>query len=335
MCPFWLLTPSPHRHAPAMASEQLVRRHIWVLAGLMLMVPALVNSASLTCGASVLAVKDDFDTVTIPFSALRQDLDGGPCSYGSPATFPWNKGHPPTSGTQLCDSVGQAMGCTKGVPLDHICNATTKPTCTNGLKTATSHWIGGAVVTERDDPGCVTDSYRDRATGQHILVHKTTAIDADGDQVAACIQQSEAGACGGIDCPCPGLYISGTAWSDASAGGALNPLRSVPPSIPFLVRPGDCGFKLGTFALVSKVAAPGEDPNDWIGAVIADTGPKSTDLGEMSSGLLQAIGAKHDITIRVFPAISLATKWQWGTAQGNSANVQLLEQTKRESLKPH
>src|SRR6266853_5328718 len=121
--------------------------------------------------------------------------------------------------------------------------------------------------------------------------------------------------------------MSRTAWTNPATGVSMNPLDSVPPIIPFLALPSryiyrPCSVAYGTFVMASKVASPTEDPKDWVGAVVADAAPPNATLGEISSGLVQALGGTHDTVFRVYPDINLFPKWQWGTAQGIQANLQ-------------
>jgi hypothetical protein len=295
--------------------------------------------AATTCGKSTLESRGCFETIIVPGNAIGIDYDGGPCSY-APVTFPWDKGHgnQPTKGSNQCTTEGQQLGCSEGVPLDNLCNATRDPVCSDSHNTSGSHWIDGAVVTEGDLPksGCVTDHYIDPKTGQKIAVKEATAKDSLGQKIGACVQQSEAGACGGVDCPCPGLFISETAFHHRLKGGELNPYNKLAAgTVPYISIPKGCAIKLGSFAIASKVASPGEDPGDWVGVVVGDSGGGGKPFHEVSSGLVKAAGGKHDIVFRFFPDVDLSKKWQWGTPQSVAANLKLLEDTKKEVLSRH
>jgi hypothetical protein len=104
---------------------------------------------------------------------------------------------------------------------------------------------------------------------------------------APCVQQSDPGACGGVDCPCPGLYISATAYNDHAIASPLNPNKYVNAmTIPYISLGSGFlhAYKIGygTFVLASATYDeqnnPTENPADWVAGIVAETGPAS---GEM------------------------------------------------------
>jgi hypothetical protein len=270
------------------------------------------------------------------------DRDGAPCTYGP---YPCGSGIPPnppgkTFETPFCpgadaDNYGcgelanQVLNVTacprpkdstqpprKGVPLEHICNATDNFNCTYAdVSPATFK----SVVTDcsyrnaADQPSrCITDSYKDPQTGDVIQV----PVKTDAHGCSPCIQQSDPGACGGIDCPCPGLYIAQSAFRSPNSGSALmnpdNYLNGV--LIPYISVTGTvfktCGLSTGMFVTASTTydeqGNPTENPADWVAGVLGDTGGRA--LGEMSYAMRYRLGMPGDnvpVTFRIYPQVKV------------------------------
>jgi len=219
-----------------------------------------------------------------------------------------------------------------GIPLEHICNATNNDNCSYG---SISPACFTSVVTNCDI-SCITDHYVD-PTGDKITVpiksdgnnscvdrgnnkktckctEKLCKNDSDCPACTPCIQQSDPGACGGINCPCPGLYISQTGfrspnWSahpmnpDNYLNALLIPFASVPKSIAKKYH-----LKMGMFVVASAVYDknnPTEDPKDWVAGVLADVGGKK--LGEISYAMNYALGfPKGKVTFRIYPQATVS-----------------------------
>jgi hypothetical protein len=282
-------------------------------------------------------------------ATLKIDRDGAPCTYGP---YPCGSGFPPnppgkTFESPFCpgadaDNYGcgalanQVLNVTdcprqpnkKGVPLEHICNATNvnppQVTCQYGSPAAGSQPIIGnamytSVVTDCSYPNlpnqpkrCIIDSYKDPVTGDLIKV----PVKTDAKGCSPCIQQSDPGACGGIDCPCPGLYISQSAFRSPNWSAApMNPdnyLNAV--LIPFIsvTRAAyiNCGLSTGMFVVASTTydaqSNPTEKPQDWVAGILADVG--GTQFGEVSYAMAYALGMPADnvkVTFRIYPQVKV------------------------------
>ncbi len=270
-------------------------------------------------------------------SELETDRDGAPCTYGP---FPCGSGAPPDPPdggfvTPFCpDDRANAYGCgalpyqvpsvtscprqpnKKGVPVEHICNATNNVGCSyQNIGTATFT----SVVTDCSYPNlpnqpkrCIIDSYKDPQTGALIRV----PVKTDSKGCSPCIQQSDPGACGGVDCPCPGLYISQSAYRSPSwAAAPMNPDNYVNGLlVPFVSVTksayASCGLKTGMFVLASATydpsANPTEDPKDWVGGVLADVG--GLKMGEVSYAMWHALGEpppSKRVTFRIYPKVDV------------------------------
>lgn len=269
-------------------------------------------------------------------ATVKTDRDGAPCTYGP---YPCGSGIPPNPPgrsfeTPFCpDPIADQYGCgalanqvanvtdcprqpgRKGVPLEHICNATNNVNCSYP---DVSKARFTSVVTNCSYPNtkCITDSYRDPGTGDTI--HVPVKTDVDG--CSPCIQQSEPGACGGVDCPCPGLYISTSALSSPAAGAApmnpdnyLNALFVPFISVPKAVRVS-CGLEKGMFVVASASydaqSNPSEDPSDWVAGILGDVG--GHELGEVSYAMRDRLGVSENsnvkVTFRIYPQVKV-TGW--------------------------
>jgi len=271
----------------------------------------------------------------------KTDRDGSPCTYGpypcgsnSPSNHPGASSF--CSGSNAANygcSASQVSGAadcpssSSGVPLELLCNATNlnppQVTCSYGSSTAGhSPLIGSAhytsVVTNCDVPGCITDSYKDVATGQTIYV----PIKTDANGCSPCVQQSQAGSCGGVDCPCPGLYISQSALRAPNwAAAPMNPDNYLNPlTIPYIsvtkAALKNCNLTPGMLVVASTVfdeqTNPTESPADWVAGVLADAG--GTSLGEMSYAMRLALGTPADgtkVSFRIYPQVVV----NWPVAQ--------------------
>jgi hypothetical protein len=270
-------------------------------------------------------------------STIETDRDGSPCTYGP---YPCGSSFPPNPpGKQFessfCPGVdADNFGCgtlayqftnvtacphqasLKGVPLENICNATNNVDCSYSDVSSAKFT---SVVTNCEYPNtaanpkrCIIDSYIDPQTGDKIMVPVKTDIDG----CSPCIQQSGPLACDGIDCPCPGLYISQTGYRSPGYGSAqMNPNNYVNGLlIPYISVPkgvyNACGLKTGMLALASVVmdasGNPTENPNDWVAGVLAeDGGPR---LGEVSYAMWDALGAPSDsvkVNFRIYPQVNV------------------------------
>jgi hypothetical protein len=262
------------------------------------------------------------------------DRDGSPCTYGPVPCGTNSIGRhtafcaTAAAATYGCDAVStqvhgiaECQHSTTGTPLERLCNATNFDpkkgiVCDTGSTSPGPAPLKGnahytSVVTNDDWSACVIDSYKDPVSGVTIQV----AVKTDINGHAPCIQQSEPGACGGVDCPCPGLYISQSAFRVHGISGPalMNPTNYVNPlSIPYISVPrpiaDSCGLKTGMLAMVSATfnseTNPTEDSADWIVGVIGDVG--ATVLGEMSYAMRLALGmpGDHDkLTFRIYPQL--------------------------------
>jgi hypothetical protein len=294
--------------------------------------PPLINSPVAHIQACYLA---GLSWTTCYFSyqaTLSIDRDGTPCTYGP---FPCASGSPPnppgkTYESPFCPGAdADNYGCgalanefanvascpghpnAKGVPLELLCNATDNNGCTYA---SISPALFKSVVTNEIIPNCVIDSYKDPVTGDLIQV----PIKTDAAGYTPCVQQSAPGACGGIDCPCPGLYISQTSmrapnWASApmNPNNYLNALL-IPYVSVSLPAYKNCKVAPGMFVVASvKFDAqtnPTEDPADWVGGVLADVG--TLNLGEVSYAMWDALGISPSdnpsVTFRIYPQVQLS-----------------------------
>ncbi len=260
-------------------------------------------------------------------AAIEVDYDGSPCNYGP---FPTHSNRPPPVGGQQqspfcstpdanlygCGTVAQGLG---GIPIENLCDATNIGSVVSGVLAtcnATQNPIGTArytsLVTNCELPTCVTDHYNDPITGARIPVPQR--MGAGG--CLPCIQQSEPGACSGVDCICPGLAVGQTAQTGPGQGThPLDHTRYLNAlAIPYISVMKDwknqCDLPKGAFVLASLVydeqANPTHDPKDWVAGVLADVGGKKP--GEISYAMRVALGSPPlgtKVTFRVFPDIDV------------------------------
>jgi hypothetical protein len=268
-------------------------------------------------------------------ATLETDRDGAPCTYGP---YPCGSGIPPNPPGKafespfcpganadnygcgaLANTVLNVTDCPKqpnkkGVPLEHICNATDNVNCSYAdLSQATFK----SVVTNcnyghlpKQPNPCIIDSYRDPVTGDLIRV----PVKTDSQGCSPCIQQSDPGACGGIDCPCPGLYISQSAYRSPTWNtAAMNPNNYLNALfIPFIsITKGvfkSCALQTGMFVVASTTydvqSNPTENPQDWVAGILADTGGRQ--LGEVSYAMRHRLGKyTGNVTFRIYPQVKV------------------------------
>ena len=310
--------------------------------------PPVVLSPANACNRAGLTWKSCYYTYQ---TTLETDRDGAPCTYGP---YPCGSGTPPnppgkTFESPFCPGENADLyGCgalayqvlnvtdcprqpdKKGVPLETICNATNvNPpggvTCKYGSSAPGSQPLVGtavytSVVTDCSYPNlpnqpkrCIIDSYKDPVTGDLIQV----PIKTDANGCSPCIQQSDPGACGGIDCPCPGLYISQSAFRSPTWNAApMNPDNYLNALfIPFISVPNavyqSCGLQTGMFVVASTTydaqSNPTEAPKDWVAGILADTGGGK--LGEVSYAMRYRLGLGPNdnpkVTFRIYPQIKV------------------------------